>query len=338
MLWGMSDTANPAVTRFRPGRWVLRLCLAALVAAGGYYVWVRVLHTNFHPVVPGQVYRSAQPSPGQVVAWAKEHNLRTVVNLRGDGEEFYPAERAAADRAGIQLVTVRLQAGRVPSATALRRLIEVLEGAPRPLLLHCRDGADRAGVASVLAAMAVGKQPYQQARAQLSARYLHVGGAGAAISGLLDQYEVHCRRSELGTGGWEQFRDWALRVYHRDYYFVEIVVPPQLHARSGQPVRVPIEIVNRSQRVLPAGDLQRTFAIVAFTGATGEAGPENELGPRLRLPLADVPPGGWVRLEYTFPAPAAAGTCDVRFDLVEERTAWFATEGSPTPVMTLTVE
>lgn len=36
---------------------------AVALAAGGYWFYHRIIFNNFHVVVEGQVYRSAQPSP-----------------------------------------------------------------------------------------------------------------------------------------------------------------------------------------------------------------------------------------------------------------------------------
>lgn len=38
---------------------------------------------NFHEVVPGELYRSAQLSAGDLVTYAREKDIRSVLNLRG---------------------------------------------------------------------------------------------------------------------------------------------------------------------------------------------------------------------------------------------------------------
>src|SRR3954471_3496043 len=51
---------------------------------------------NKHVVVPGRVYRTAQLKPAQLEAFVREHDIRTVVNLRGQPfAEWYPAEAQA---------------------------------------------------------------------------------------------------------------------------------------------------------------------------------------------------------------------------------------------------
>lgn len=51
----------------------------------------------------------------------------------------------------------------------------------------------------------------------------------------------------------------------------------------------------------------------------------------------DVPPGETVGLSFACPAPAAAGSYNLKFDMVAEGVAWFEIGGSPTATSKLTV-
>ncbi|KPK42349.1 MAG: hypothetical protein AMK72_14425, partial [Planctomycetes bacterium SM23_25] len=115
------------------------------LAAGLYSVQRWALH-NFHEVVPGQVYRSAQPGAEQVRQWTSKYGLRTIVNLRHDSWRApFAQEKAAAEGLGVRFIQVPLANQSLPRRAAMARLIEVIETADRPMLLHCRAGADRAG-------------------------------------------------------------------------------------------------------------------------------------------------------------------------------------------------
>jgi protein tyrosine phosphatase (PTP) superfamily phosphohydrolase (DUF442 family) len=326
----MSEAADEkAGVRRRRLRWAAGGILAACVVLAGALLWRYAFATNFSTVVPGQAYRSAQPSPETLRRWISRYGLRTVVNLRGRSDEaFHERERAAAAAAGVKLIDVRLSARRQPTLPALRRLIEALETAERPLLLHCRDGIDRAGVASVLAAMAIGGQDYAEARREFAVASL--GGAEDGIGGLLVEYERHCRDRGLHTGGWDRFRQWAMEVYRPYYYYVDIAVPESVPAAPGETVRLEATITNRSGKVLPAGDGDKTFTLAAFSGSSEAERPEREFGLRTPLPKRDLAPGEGVTVAHVFRAPPAAGRVRVNFDVVEEGRTWFARQGSPT--------
>lgn len=170
--------------------------------------------TNFHAVVPGEVFRSAQPSPSQVENWCSRYGLKTIVNLRADAEKTgLSDERAAAGRAGTQVINIRLSDRRLPAKADMLQLIDVLENSPRPMLLHCKAGADRAGVAAVLAVMAVGGRDYNSARAELSICYLHVDSRATSIGGLFDEFEDYCRKNSIAVPAWADFKHWATEIY-----------------------------------------------------------------------------------------------------------------------------
>jgi protein tyrosine phosphatase (PTP) superfamily phosphohydrolase (DUF442 family) len=319
-------------------RWVGLAGLLAGLAGGGWWAYLRLLRGNFHTVVAGRVYRSAQPSPRRLAEWTRRYKLKTVINLRGaSGQPFHAAEQRAAERLGLTMIDIRLSATEPPSALWLRRLVAALETASPPILLHCRDGADRTGVASVLAAMALGGQRWDQARSQLSAKYLHVNPWTNRIAELLERYESWCRQRRLDTAGWAQFREWALRDYHPAWYRVEIVAPERLTVVRGRRAAVDVRVINRAQEAIPAGDEPKTFNLAVFTGSSTDDSPDRELGPRTPLPKRDIPPGGEVSVRQTVIAPWRPGTYNIHFDLVEEHRTWFARQGSPVPTCTLVV-
>lgn len=173
---GVASIGVPAVRGGRIRRLGL-VCLAVVLAAagfcGGWAAWLR-LAGNIHEVEAG-VYRSAQPSPALILAFVRDHQVRTVLNLRGGhpGEDWFDAEAGAVQQAGARLISIRLSATREPDDGTLTTLLETLRTAERPLLIHCYSGADRAGLASALYALTVAHRPAALAAEQLSFRYGH---------------------------------------------------------------------------------------------------------------------------------------------------------------------
>ena len=110
---------------------------------------------NFHTVLPGEVYRSGQPTGPGLTRFLREHGIRTVVNLRGccPTAGWYVPEASAAASADVSLEDINFSATRYPSPQSVRQLIEVIDHADYPILFHCQQGADRTGLASVLAVL-----------------------------------------------------------------------------------------------------------------------------------------------------------------------------------------
>ncbi len=303
---------------------------AIALILGGTYVYLRYWRGNFHAVVPGKVYRSAQPSPARLRDWAREYNLKTVINLRGDSSHsFMDAERAVTQELGIELITIRLSAVNLPTRPWLIKLIDALETAQTPMLLHCRDGADRSGVASVLAAMALGNEPLDEAWDELSWKYMHFDESPDHIAGLIQRFDAWCRQDPARKGTWEEFKHWAVEVYRPHYYYVVFEGPETLTLAAGQKRTIPITIANQSRETLPLGDSRREFAVKAFLGSTVDDIPDRPMGPWKKIRRPDLPHGESMTVRYPIWAPKTPGQYDLRLDMVEKGQTWFARQGSP---------
>lgn len=146
---------------------------------------------NFHTVAPGEVYRSAQPSAAAITDYQRDHGVRTIINLRGEnqGAAWYDTEVATARRLGIQHIDFKMSARRGITKEEAWRLIQVMEQAPKPLLIHCESGADRSGLASALYLAAIKRSGEEVAEQQLSIRYGHIALPSARGWGMTVTFE-----------------------------------------------------------------------------------------------------------------------------------------------------
>lgn len=207
--------SHPATPSAMRSRLAVAAVAVLLLGGGGFGIYWEVLRPNFHAIVPGQAYRSGQPRGDELTRWIRQYGLKTVVNLRGESNQpLVAAELEAVKAAGADFVCIGMSARSLPSAEKLRRLVTTVEGARRPVLFHCLGGADRSGLASVLAAMAIGGKDFEAARSEMSWHYLHFDSDPKHIAGVLEMYEDHCRQKGTGTGGWDQFRIWAMSEYN----------------------------------------------------------------------------------------------------------------------------
>ena len=87
-------------------------------------------------------------------------------------------------------------------------LVAALRGAPRPALLHCKSGADRAGFAAAIFLLLEGR-PADEAMRQLSWRYGHIRRSRA---GVLDAI-LHSYAADAAGKG---FADWVREAYDPD--------------------------------------------------------------------------------------------------------------------------
>lgn len=244
-------TATPRSQPFGSAwRWTVRLAiLAPLVWLVGTILYI-VVGANFHTVIPGEIHRCAQVDASRLDAYIVGYGLRTVVNLRGrgDGMEWYENESRVCQKHGVSLENLTLSASRLPSRTELRRLIDIIEHSERPLIFHCRQGADRTGLATAAALLLRPGVDYADARSRMSLRWghWHWGPAGE-LSRFFQQYE-RWLKDEGRAHSPESFRYWACERYDAGRCRYEIVqVTPLFDVpRVGRPLGFRIRYRNTS--------------------------------------------------------------------------------------------
>lgn len=170
----------------------------------------RIFYGNRHRI-DTQAFRSAQPAPHQIGAAARL-GVRTVVNLRGERLcGSYWLEQAACQRHGLKLVNFQVRSRAAPSLEELRGARELFESLEYPILMHCKSGADRAGLMSVLYQHLRGGVPMEQAIHQLSWRYGHFRQADTGVlDAFFERYLEDTKQHPM------PFFDWVETVYDPD--------------------------------------------------------------------------------------------------------------------------
>jgi protein tyrosine/serine phosphatase len=144
----------------------------------------RLAYANSHRI-SANAWRSAQPTPRQIRRFAKA-GIRTIVNLRGarDCGSYWLEEEACA-RYGVKLVNFQMRSRAAPSREELRGAQKLFTEIEYPMLMHCKSGADRAGIMSVLYRFLHEGDPLIEAKKELSLKYGHISQAD---TGILDYF------------------------------------------------------------------------------------------------------------------------------------------------------
>jgi undecaprenyl-diphosphatase len=150
------------------------ICFLWIIAAAR--LWYLEEQGNFHPITPGEAYRSAQMDPDELEYDIRKFAIRSVINLNGKdvGEPQYEAENTSCREMGVRYYDLGLSASKKPSSHEIEKLLKLFRIAPRPVLIHCRAGADRSGLAAALWKVVIDGAPKSVAREQLSIRYGHM--------------------------------------------------------------------------------------------------------------------------------------------------------------------
>ncbi len=176
--------------------------------------FLRMGFSNLHRISP-EMWRANQPSPRQVAGHASERGIRTIINLRGASTKgYYLLEREACEAAGIALVDFQVFSRDTPTREAIFAARDLFDTIAYPALMHCKSGADRAGLMSVLYKLLREKAPFHEAVDQLSLKYLHVKHGK---TGMLDAFFEAYAAFNAGKpeAEWKPFLDWVAEDYDR---------------------------------------------------------------------------------------------------------------------------
>lgn len=180
----------------------------------------RAIYSNRHRL-SATSWRSAQPAPRDIRHLARA-GLKTIVNLRGDRDcGSYRLQKATCRKYGVRMIDFPVKSRQAPLRRTFHEAKALFETIEYPMLMHCKSGADRAGLMSVLYMIFKEGRPVEEARRQLSLRYGHIRQAD---TGVLDQvFESYLAHS---SGEPIAFLDWV------DRHYDEKAITKQFRARS----------------------------------------------------------------------------------------------------------
>lgn len=170
------------------------------------HAFLRGIWTNLDQIAPG-VWRANQPSPRRLEIYQRQLGLKSVVNLRGGSQQgFYLFEAEVCKKLGLTLHDVTFSARRAPKKAALLAVFDLFATLQKPVLIHCKSGADRTGLISALYLLDVEKRPLAEAKRQLSFRYLHLK---STETGIMDHFLTLYEAESNGRS----IRDWVIQDY-----------------------------------------------------------------------------------------------------------------------------
>jgi hypothetical protein len=303
--------------------------------AAGFLVVVVVLAVrgllggNVHTVIEGWVYRSAQLPGPELEQLLRERRIRTVINLRGccAPMDWYLDECRITHKLNVAQEDISLSACRLPSTSEMRRLVEVLDGCEYPVLFHCFRGADRTGLASVVAQLLHTNATLDQALDQLSICYGHVRISKTAyIDCFFDYYADWLAERGLSHTP-DHFRRWVATGYCPGECRCQLKL---LDAPRSIPCGKQVPMILRAHntsikpwRLRPENNagIHAMFTIYDARNAIVHEG-------RAGLFDAQVAPGEYIDLTLVLPSIARPGHYHLVVDMMDEQQCSFFQTGS----------
>ncbi|GAB5458837.1 MAG: tyrosine-protein phosphatase [Henriciella sp.] len=177
----------------------------------GDHGFLRESFQNLHQI-SDEMWRSNQPNPRQVEEHKRLRGIKAIINLRGPSTRgYYLLEQEACAENRIELIDFQVFSRDTPTPETVMAAKKLFEDIQYPALMHCKSGADRAGIMSVLYMVFRQGKPVAEASQQLSKKYLHMR---EGKTGLLDAFfEAYLKAAE---GKDLDFETWVQTDYDRE--------------------------------------------------------------------------------------------------------------------------
>jgi protein tyrosine/serine phosphatase len=193
------------------------IAIALAGGALGFLSYIGRLGTNFREVIPGKFYRSGELSPEALKEVIARYAIRSVVNLQSVPKDWerHGRQMEVCAETGAEHALIPLSSDNLPTPASARKLVELIRRGPYPMLVFCREGADRSGLASAAyLAVAEGRPVEEAASSQLSWRCGHFPFLG---TGAMDRFFELYKE----TSGGRDLARWVEELY------------PAVHARRS---------------------------------------------------------------------------------------------------------
>ena len=153
-------------------------------------------------------YRSNQPFPWQILSDKNLRGVKTVINLRGvrNCSSFF-LEKETCEKYNIKLINFPVTSRAAPKVETILAAKKLFNEIEYPIVMHCKSGADRAGLMSALYLILHKNISVIEAKKQLSFKYLHIK---YAKTGILDAFFDNYIKENKN----KDFLDWVKNEYN----------------------------------------------------------------------------------------------------------------------------
>ena len=149
------------------------------------------------------------PTPLRIKHYSKL-GIKTIINLRGlrrDGG--WLLENEACKKYNIKLIDFKARSRAAPEKHMIFEAEGLFKSIKYPALVHCKSGADRAGIMCALYMLIYKKANPNTAKKQLSWKYLHVKWAKPGVlDSFVEEYSKQHKQNKM------KFIDWVKEKYN----------------------------------------------------------------------------------------------------------------------------
>ena len=150
------------------------------------------------------------PTPQRIRKYKTIFGIKTIINCRGTKRDGgWLLENEACKKYNIELINLNVRSRAAPDKKLIERANVIFKDIDYPALIHCKSGADRAGIVSALYKILYCKETPERAKKQLSFKFLHIKHAK---TGILDKFVEEYERFLKKNKNFD-FLKWVENIY-----------------------------------------------------------------------------------------------------------------------------
>jgi protein tyrosine/serine phosphatase len=173
--------------KFLMGKLFKFFILVVLLALSWFFYFI--MYANFHQV-DQNTYRSAQLNRFNMPFYIKKYKIKSILNLRGKSlEKWYSDEMQYSKEHHLVHYDYGIGDRKKISIEQMKTLVHIMKNAPKPLLIHCKIGADRTSLVSALYLYAIKKD--KNADRAISIVYGHFPWLGSETYYMDDSFDSY---------------------------------------------------------------------------------------------------------------------------------------------------
>ena len=160
------------------------------------FIWVGyfLIFGNFHKV-DKDVYRSAQLFSFNMPYYIKKYKIKSILNLRSDTDKkWHKDELNFSKEHNLTHYDYPIGDRSMASIKSMDKIVDLIKKAPKPLLIHCKAGADRTSLGVALYLHEIKKD--KNAKDSISIIYGHFPWFGSRTVAMDRSFENYIKRGK----------------------------------------------------------------------------------------------------------------------------------------------
>jgi len=174
-------------------KFFLKYIFSPLLVIAFLWICYFLIYGNFHQV-DKSLYRSAQLFPFNMPYYIENKNIKSILNLRGPSDrQWYIDELRISKEYNVTHYDYDMGDRYETSMEGMNKIISIIKDAPKPILIHCKAGADRTSLVSALYLYAIKND--KDAEREISLLYGHFPWLGSK-TGAMDRSFLNYKRDK----------------------------------------------------------------------------------------------------------------------------------------------